>query len=304
MQTPTELRQLMYFVKVAETLNFSEAAKALCVTQSTLSQQIKQLEWTLDTQLFCRSRHKVSLTEAGTELLPYAKNTIYSAEMCAARINDLNQLHSGTLNIGVTYSFSPILTETIITFMRTYPGIKLNIFYKPMSELMEYLKQRQVDFALAFRPTVPIEGVESHILFQNHLSVIVNSCHPIANLKSITLSELEKYDLALPSKGLQARNFFDHITTMSGNKFRIKIELNEVNILLKLVRSTNLVSVLAEATIHDESNVKAIPLQINDNEMTGCVHVLKDSYKKQSMQKFIKMLNESMAVKARQNAWL
>ena len=60
-----ELRQLKYFVKTAETLNFSEAAKALSVTQSTLSQQIRQLEQEIDTVLFVRDSHSVQLTESG-----------------------------------------------------------------------------------------------------------------------------------------------------------------------------------------------------------------------------------------------
>ena len=153
-----ELRQLKYFVKVAETLNFSEAARLLCVTQSTLSQQVKQLETELDTPLLIRSSHSVTLTEQGLELLPYAKRTLDDAETCVARINDIKRLATGTLNIGVTYSFSPILTETLITFMKLYPRIKLNIFYKPMAELMDMLRDRQVDFVLAFRPTRPVEG--------------------------------------------------------------------------------------------------------------------------------------------------
>ena len=64
-----EFRQLKYFVKAAETLNFSEAAKALNITQSTLSQQIRQLEQEVDMQLFQRNSHMVNLTEAGEELL-------------------------------------------------------------------------------------------------------------------------------------------------------------------------------------------------------------------------------------------
>ena len=75
-----ELRQLKYFVKAAETLNFSEAAKALFITQSTLSQQIRQLEQEMNAQLFMRNSHNVSLTEAGEELLPYARNTLHSAD--------------------------------------------------------------------------------------------------------------------------------------------------------------------------------------------------------------------------------
>lgn len=295
---------MKYFIKVAETLNFSEAAKALCVTQSTLSQQIKQVEEELGMRLFVRSSHSVTLTEAGAELLPHARRTVHEAEMCVTRISDLNNMQAGSLSIGVTYSFSPILTETLITFMRMYPGIKMNILYRPMAELMELLRQREVDFALAFRPTRPIEGVESHMLFQNYLSAIVRPTHVLASRNRITLEELERYDLALPSRGLQARNAFDYVSEPQHRNFRIRIELNEVNILLKLIRQTELVTVLSEATIHNERGVKAIPLDIADNEMAGCVHILKDGYRKRSMQEFLRLLGESLAVKERQNAWI
>ena len=298
-----ELRQLKYFAKVAETLNFSEAAKCLFITQSTLSQQIKQLENELDTPLLLRSSHKVTLTEAGEQILPHVRQILHQAESCADRINDLNNVAAGTLSIGVTYSFSPILTETLLSFMKNYPKIKLNIYYKPMNELMELLKEREVDFVLAFKPSQPIAGVESHILFQNYLAAIVSEHHPLAGKEKITIEELERYDLALPSKGLQARNAFDSILS-SHSSLRVRIELNEVNILLKLIRQSMLVAVLAEATIHDESGVKALPLDIPENEMAGCVHILKDAYRKKSMQEFIRMLGESIAVKERQNAWI
>lgn len=298
-----ELRQLRYFVKVAETLNFSEAARRLCITQSTLSQQVRQLEDELVTQLLVRTSHSVALTEAGEELLPCALRTLHEAGQCVERIHDLNSLLGGTLNIGVTYSFSPILTETLMTFMKLHPGVKLNIFYKPMAELMDLLRRREVDFLLAFRPSRPVDGVESHILFQNCLSAIVGTDHPLASRDNVTLAELEKYDLALPSPGLQARNAFDQIVTPY-NRFRIRIELNEVNILLKLIRQSRLVSVLAEATIHNETGIKAVPLAIPDNEMAGCVHTLRDTYRKRSMQEFIRLLGESVAVRERQNAWI
>lgn len=184
-----ELRQLKYFAKVAETLNFSEASKALCITQSTLSQQVKQLENELGTPLFERTSHSVSLTEAGEMILPHVRKVIFEADMCGQRIADLGDLTTGTLNIGVTYSFSPILTETILSFMKLYPKVKLNIFYRPMSELMELLKSRTVDFALAFRPTEPVEGVESHILFQSYLAAVVGEYHPLARQERVTIAD-------------------------------------------------------------------------------------------------------------------
>ncbi len=298
-----ELRQLRYFAKAAETLNFSDAAKCLNIAQSSLSQQVKQLEDELGTQLFIRSSHSVRLTEAGEMMLPFALRTLHEAESCVDRIHDLQKLLTGTLNIGVTHSFSPILTESVISFMKMYRTIKLNIVYKQMNELMELLAKREIDFVLAFRPLQPMPDVESHILFQNALSAIVGKHHPLASKDKISIAELEKYELALPSKGLQARNAFDSIAP-DFNSFNIRIELNEVNTLLKLIRQTGLVTVLAEDSIYDIQDVKAVPIDVPGNEMTGCVHILKDTYRKHSMQEFIRILTESIAVKRLQNNWI
>ena len=299
-----ELRQLKYFVKVAETLNFSEAARELCITQSTLSQQIKQLEHEMHTTLLLRNSHSVALSEAGNELLPYATRTLKDADVCIERINDLQNLLGGVLNIGVTYSFSPILTETIFEFMKRYPGVRLNVSYRPMTDLMELLRARKVDFVLAFKPSAPMPDIESHILFQNCLAAIVNSSHPLAAEKKISLESLSRYTLALPSKGLQARNALDRITAIRSCPLKIHIELNDPNILLDLVRQSNLVTVLAEASIHNERGVTAVPIDSPENEMSGCVHTLRDSYRKRSMQEFIRMLSGSIAVSERIRAWI
>ena len=298
-----ELRQLRYFAKAAETLNFSHAANCLNMAQSSLSQQIKQLEDELGTQLFICDSHSIRLTEAGEEMLPFALRTIHDAEACADRIRDLRKMLTGTINIGVTHSFSPILTETVISFLKMYPKIKVNIVYKQMNELMELLSNHELDFVLAFKPIQPLPNVESHILFQNTLSVIVGNNHPLASKDKVSISELEKYDLALPSKGLQARNAFDNIVP-DYDKFKIRIELNDVNTLLKLVRQTNLVTVLAEDSIYGVCDVKAVPINVPDNQMSGCVHILKETYRKHSMQEFIRILTESIAVKRFQNNWI
>ena len=298
-----ELRQLRYFVKTAETRNFSHAASCLNIAQSSLSQQIKHLEDELGTQLFIRDSHSLQLTEAGEVILPFALRTIQDAEACVDRINDLRKLLTGTLNIGVTHSFSPILTESVISFIKMYPKIKVNIVYKQMNELMELLSNRELDFVLAFKPIQTFPNVESHILFQNTLSAIVGKNHPLASKEKVSISELKKYDLALPSKGMQARNAFNNIVS-DCDVFKIRIELNDVNTLLKLVRQTSLVTVLAEDSIYDFSDVKAVPIDVHDNQMSGCVHILKETYRKQSMQEFIRILTESIAVKRLQNNWI
>ena len=122
------------------------------VSQSTLSQQIKSLENELGTILFQRDSHSASLTQSGAMLLPLAIQTIQDAEACKVQMNDLKEMLTGELNIGVTYSFSHILTETVNNFVKEYPGVKLNIIYRNMVELMEALRHREVDLVLAFKP--------------------------------------------------------------------------------------------------------------------------------------------------------
>ena len=285
-------------------MNFSDAARQLSITQSTLSQQIKQLEQELNTQLFQRDNHKVVLTETGQEVLPYVLNTLHSAETCMERICDLQRLLVGTLNIGVTFTFSPILTETLLEFMRQYPKVKLNIFYKSMEELMDMLAQQKVDFVLAFKPTQVYDEIESHILFDNHLAVIVSSTHPLADREKASLEDLQKFDWALPSKGLQARNALEQMLSKSSLRLNVRIELNEVHILLKLIKQSRLATILSEATLHNETGVKAIPLDVPDNEMAGCVHLLKNAYRKHSALKFIRMLSESNAIRERVREWI
>ncbi len=291
-----ELRQIRYFLKLAELLNFSEASKALFITQSTLSQQIRQLENEFDTVLFERNSHEVSLTEAGEQFKQHARKVIIDADDCTQKMDDLKNMLMGELNIGVTFTFSPLLTETVLEFMKLYPHVRLNVFYKTMSELMDMLQRREVDFVLAFKPTDRNDKIESHVLFNNHLSVVVSEQHPLARRKSLNLDDLVLYDAAMPAHGLQARNSFEDMMHSVNSKLKIRAELNDVSILLKLIRQSKLITILAEATIHDEDGLVAIPLEMAGNDMEGCIHQLKQAYVKNSAREFYRLLSQSRAI--------
>ena len=155
-----ELRQLKYFTKLAETLNFSAAARELFITQSTLSHQILQLENELQQPLFLRNSHEVMLTEAGQTLLPLARETLHSADCCLAQLEDLKNLESGELNIGVTFSFASIMAETVTAFLRQHPYVKVNVTQSTMTELMTQLENHELDFVLAFKPQTANPKVE------------------------------------------------------------------------------------------------------------------------------------------------
>lgn len=299
-----ELRQLKYFVRIAETLNFSEASRTLYVTQSTLSQQIKSLEDELGSILFQRDSHSVTLTESGQMLLPLARQTLMDASSCKEQIKDLQEMLTGELNIGVTYSFSPILTETVKNFMKEYPGVKLNIQYKNMEELMGLLRRREVDFVLSFKSNRPYDEIESHNLFEDKLSVIMRKDHALASKSSISIGDLTKHRLAFPAKGLQARNAIEKYIDLEASRLNVCLEINEANILLDIVQHNNVFTILSEATIRGREMLKAIPLDIPDNQMQGCIHTLKRVYRKRSAEAFVKMLRETNTVQELSEKWL
>lgn len=291
-----EIRQLKYFLKVAETLNFSEASRRLFITQSTLSQQISHLEKEIGLPLFERNSHEVFLTEPGNELLPYAQKAVLATDSCIDHIEDLKKMLVGELNIGVTYSFSTIMMETMIEYMKAYPGIKLNIFYHSMSELLKMLKSRKVDFVLAFLPLSTDNEIDSRVIFSNRLAAIVNTNNALAQKNNIQLEELEHYGLVLPAHGLLAREAFEKLIEDKNLDLKIKVQVNTVDLIFQLLHRSHYVSILGESTIVHEDGLKAIPIDVANNQMEGCIHILKGTYIKHSAQEFIRMLCQSTSI--------
>ena len=294
-----ELRQLKYFIRLAETLNFSAAAKELFITQSTLSHQILQLENELRQPLFLRNSHEVTLTEAGQTLLPLAKETLRAADNCTLRLEELTTLSGGELNIGVTFSFASIMAETVTAFLRKYPQVKMNVTQSTMAELIAQLENHELDFVLAFKPTVANPRIESRVLFHHRLAAIVNEHHALASRSSITQEELQRYDLALTRRGTQARSAFRQAVADHDYHYKIKVEMNTVYLLFRLVRKSNYVTILSESTVVGEQGLKAIPIidtDIPGKQMLGCIHLLKNAYVKNSAREFTRMLSESTSM--------
>ncbi len=288
-----EFRQLRYFVKVAELRSFSEASKALFISQSTLSQQIKQLEEELGVELLVRDSRHVSMSDYGEQYLPYAKQVLKDVDTSTERMNDVRQLKIGTLNVGATYTFCPLLADTVRDYMKKYPGIKLKIYCRSMENLMEMLEHGQLDVALSYKPLQSYDDIDSHILFNSNLCVIAGKDNPVAKKERIRLAELESLPLVLPAKGLQARNAFDSLLYGQNFKFDVRLEINDLSMLLDMVSRTNLVTLLSGATIHSNKDFVAISLDHPHSEMQGSFHLLKGTYCKNATKEFLKMLVEN-----------
>lgn len=290
-----EIRQLTIFLKAAETLNFAEAARQLFMTQSAFTQNIKQLEDDLGVPLFDRNSHSVHLTEAGEVMVDYARQTIYSANECKAKIRDLAEMKRGTLRIGVTHSFSLMTTEVISEFCRLFPLVNIEITYKRMEELIAMLQHHELDGVLSYMPLKTPKQIESMVLFHDRLGVVMRKEHPLSGKESLSLSDVSRYSFVLPAKGLQARNVLEKILADSDADINTRIEFNIATPILRMVRDSKMLSLLSCSSVGTFPELCAVPLKEAGCEMTGCLHTLKGCYRKHAMNELIRLLKEYIA---------
>ena len=288
-----ELRQLKYFVEVGRLGSFSLASKSLFITQSTISQQIRKLEEELGVELLTRDTRHVTFSDYGEQFYPCAVQVLEEAKAGAERIRDVKDLKVGRLSVGATYSFGPLLKQTVLDYYRLYPHIRLDLVITSKEDLRQKLLDRELDVALTYKSPLGEEHIESHLLFQSRLCLIGR----IGELKgvgeTVSVQDLARFPLALPSMGLQARDTLEDVLFAQNVNLDIRLEINSVRSLLDLVGSSPLVTILSEEAIHQVTGFEAVPIDHPDGRMDGCYHYLKGAYHKTAAQKFVELLREN-----------
>lgn len=288
-----ELRQLKYFIKVAETSCFSEASRQLFISQSAISQQIKLLEEELNTQLFVRQHYNIILTESGEKLYPLAKQVISDVTECQSCIMDLQGLLCGELNIGLTYSFEAYMRDAMLEFMRTYPQMKINAHYKNLSELLRMLQNKEIDMMLSMMPTSPHYFVESIPLMEYRLAAVMRKTHALADKGTITFQDLLPHQLILPEKGLRDRNAIESFIHKDTGNLNVRALVNDVNALLNIIQETHFIAILTEASIKHRPSLCCVPIEELMEPIPVYAHFNNQVNRKKSADKFLEILRNS-----------
>lgn len=288
-----ELRQLKYFKAACELENFSEAARSLHISQSTLSQQIKQLEEELDVLLFDRIGKRIIPTEAGLAFLPYASKVICEAESGKQIIRDLKGVEHGRLHIGVTYSLGPLLLAALRIFTKVYPKIQVSISFATSEELLKQLDDNGLDFVLSFHPEGMLEPIDAIPLFSSRLCFVVHESHPLASLSAITLKRLSQTPLILPAQGFATRKKIDMLCQQNHISLNVGIEINDVHTILHALSDGNWGTILTHAAVQDEAHLVEIPLLCADKLTSqGFLFWPNGTYRKKSALAFAEILRK------------
>ncbi|MDI3408152.1 LysR substrate-binding domain-containing protein [Streptomyces cavernicola] len=245
-----ELRQVRYFLALAEECHFGRAAARLHVAQPALSQQIKQLERELGTPLFHRSTRHVELTEAGRELTGYARTLLAEAERARVHMQELATGRAGRVSVGfigtATYDVLPRVARTVRAQL---PDITLELHGELLTpQLVDGLLSGGYDLAV-FRSGTAAEGIDLTPLRTEKLVAVLPSHHPLAASAPLPLGALAGEPFVIHPAGPRSA-MHDRILTAcreAGFQPPSLVEVGETATLVVLVAAGHGVALVPES---------------------------------------------------------
>ncbi len=223
------------FKEVAETGNISVAAKNLYISQSAVSQSIKQLETALQARLFARSPRGVSLTSEGQMLYQYVRSALGLLATGEDKLSQAQQLLLGSLVIGASDTVTSwFLTPYLDAFHREHPGIRLKIVSGRSAKVLSMLKSGAVDIAFASSPAD--SSVEGWPCFATHSAFVAGSGYACDFDHVYTRQEIADFPLILLERKASSRVFLEQEFLKSGVTLTPEIELSSRQLLVSLAR--------------------------------------------------------------------
>ena len=223
------------FKEVAEAGNISTAAKNLYISQSAVSQSIKQLETALQARLFSRSPRGVSLTGEGQMLYQYVRSALGLLATGEDKLSQAQQLLLGTLVIGASDTVTSFfLTHYLDAFHRLHPGIRLKIVSGRSAKVLSMLKSGAVDIAFASSPSD--SAISNWPCFSTHSVFVAGSSYECDFDHVYTRQEIAAFPLILLERKASSRAFLEQYFLQSGITLTPEIELSSRQLLVTLAR--------------------------------------------------------------------
>ena len=223
------------FKEVAETGNISLAAKNLYISQSAVSQSVKQLETALQARLFARSPRGVSLTWEGQMLYQYVRSALGLLATGEDKLSQAQQLLLGTLTIGASDTVTSFfLTPFLETFHRQHPGIRLKIVSGRSAKVLSMLKSGAVDIAFASSPSD--SSLATWSCFATHAIFVAGSGYGCDFDHVYTRQEIADFPLILLERKASSRVFLEQYFLQGGITLTPEIELSSRSLLVSLAK--------------------------------------------------------------------
>lgn len=222
------------FKEVAEAGNITAAAQTLFISQSAVSQSIKQLEAELQTRLFARNSRGVTLTADGRMLYEYVRSAMGLLETGEEKLSQSRDLQMGHLTIGASDTVtSQFLLPYLDRFHRQYPAIHIQIISGRSHKVLGLLQSGKVDIAFA---STPQEGasLETFPCLATHSIFVAGAEYPCDFDHVYTLEEIARFPLILLERKASSRLYLEKYFLQNGLHLHPEIELGARSLLVDL----------------------------------------------------------------------
>ncbi|WP_405777177.1 LysR family transcriptional regulator [Streptomyces sp. NBC_00859] len=261
-----DLRQLEYFVAVAEERNFTRAAERVHISQSGVSAQIRQLERELGAELFDRSARTATLTVEGSAALDHARAALAAAGAVGRAVSDVSGLVRGRIAVGmVTGCTITPLFDALAAFHRAHPGVEMSLQEDNSARLAEGVRAGAVDLALIGTAAPAPAGLETLTLVSERLVAAVPAGHALTRQRRVTLRDLSRHPVACMPVGTGLRTVFDRACAAQQLEPVIALQASAADAMADLAARGLGVAVLSESMAARYRD-RLVPLPLVDVE--------------------------------------
>jgi len=243
-----ELRQLEYFVAVAEEANFTRAAAKVHVAQPGVSAQIRRLEREFGQPLLDRSGRTVRLTEVGSAVMPYVRAALAAVDGAKNVVGELTGLVRGRVTVGMlTLCAALDIPSLLADFYRQHPDIEIKLVEANSDVLVDAMQRGEIDMAFVGISGESPAGIETQTVADDEVVAAVGVEDDLADRKSIQLSDLFGRRLICLPSGTGTRSAFDRACASISMKAGISFEASDPRVLAKLASWGFGVAILPES---------------------------------------------------------
>lgn len=270
-----ELKQLRYFIEVAEREHVSEAATNLHVAQSAVSRQISNLEKELEVSLFEREGRNVKLLPIGKVLLNHAKEAVNVLDQAKKQIQEYKDPEHGSIKIGFPTSLATnLLPQLIYAFNQKHKNIQFQLRQGSYYFLMDAIKHRELDIAFLGPVVTNDDDIKGDVLFEEDMVLLVPYNHIFAKRESVNLKELYNEDFILFPKGYILEKIVVEACKKEGFTPRVSTKGEDMDAIKGMVSAGIGITILPVSAVSKQENEFVSQIPVNSPFLRRSVGII------------------------------
>lgn len=291
-----DIKQISYFMAVAQEGSFSRAAEKLEVSQPTLSMAVKKLEEELGAELFYSFNRRQNLTDEGLRLKEGAAKLLEVYQETIENVKLSDYVGSGAVTLGLSPLFGACFFGDLIpSFSAAYPNIKINMLEDGANKIDELVEKGEVDLAVTLNTERMASFASCHFSTQRNVALL-HKKHPLANAKSITVADLKEDSFAIFNQDFILNRQIMSACHAAGFRPKIALLSSQWDFMVEPVSRNRAVSILPKPVLdkHPDPNVVCVPLMDSMKYWDIVLAWNKQKYMSKSCRLFLDYVKENL----------